>query len=128
MTADYVVSWLCIQEAKRVALTLWADVADGIARPEWASRAAIRSGRGGDGPWNMASSPHVGKGGGRGVFMRQQEAVLKGHRLLLMRDVSFLVLPGEYERERDDGLTAFHVPRTMAGMPTVSSDVPVAAA
>lgn len=60
--------------------------------------------------------------------MRQQVAVLKGHRLLLMTGVSFRVPPGEYERERDDGLTGFHVPRTVAGMPTVSSDVPVAAA
>lgn len=73
---DYAVSWLCIQEATRVVLTIWADIADGIARPEWSSLAAIRSGRGRDGLWNMASSPHVGKGG-RGVFMRQQVAARK---------------------------------------------------
>ena len=66
--------------------------------------------------------------GGRGVFMGQQGAVLKGHRLLLMTGVLFRVPPEEYERGRDDGLTAFHVPRSVAGMPTVSSDVPVAAA
>ena len=116
-----------IREAKRVALTLWADISDGIALPEWSSRAAIRSGRGGDGPWNMTSSPHVGKGS-RGVFVRQQVAVLIGHRLLLMAGVSFRVRPGGYERGGNDGLTAFHVPRPVAGMPTVSSDVPVAAA
>ena len=77
---DYAVSWLCIQEAKRVALTLWADVADGIARPEWASRAAIRSGRGRDGPWNMASSPHVGKGGA--------EVSSCGSRRLFSKDIA----------------------------------------
>ena len=119
---DYAVSWLCIQEATRVVLTIWADIADGIARPEWSSLAAIRSGRGRDGLWNMASSPHVGKGG-RGVFMRQQVAVLKGHRLLLMAGVSFRVRPGGYVRGGNDGPTAFHVPRPVAGMHTVSSDV-----
>ena len=66
MTADYVVSWLFILEAKRVALTLWADIANGIARPEWPSRAAIRPGP----VWGHHGIWPVGKGG-RGVFMRQ---------------------------------------------------------
>ena len=123
MTTDYALSWLCIQEAKRVVLTLWADISDGIALLEWPSRAAIR-------PcpvWGHHGIWPVGKGC-KGFFMRQQVAVLKGHRLLQMAGASLRVRPGGYERGRDDGLTAFHIPRPVAGMSTVSSDVSVAAA